>query len=260
MCSCSGNCNCNSGTIPRGPQGATGAQGPQGIIGPNGTPGSVWYQDNITPPDPTLGIDGDFYLNNSTNDVYQKISGVWTQVANLTGSATTGPQGPAGIVRLYYNTNSYQSSTSGTSFLNVSPNISANTLTTNGQALRFTMYYENRLNIGSLNQIGVKFANNYTSTGLLSTGNYPLPWNSTLDMKTFWTVELVRTSAGSVVCYNTIGSWGEFGGTSAAYNYVDIAQISGLDFTLPNIFQIEIQQQASNQITVKGVFIDLINY
>lgn len=49
MCSCSGNCNCNSSTIPRGPQGPPGPIGPQGIkgdigetgpAGENGTDGS----------------------------------------------------------------------------------------------------------------------------------------------------------------------------------------------------------------------------
>jgi hypothetical protein len=33
MCSCSGSCNCNSTTIPRGPQGVPGPQGIQGIPG-----------------------------------------------------------------------------------------------------------------------------------------------------------------------------------------------------------------------------------
>jgi len=37
MCSCSGSCNCNSATIPRGPQGVPGPQGNQGIPGTNGT-------------------------------------------------------------------------------------------------------------------------------------------------------------------------------------------------------------------------------
>lgn len=39
MCSCSGNCNCNSTTIPRGPQGPPGPQGDQGIQGEQGLPG-----------------------------------------------------------------------------------------------------------------------------------------------------------------------------------------------------------------------------
>lgn len=40
MCSCSGSCNCNSTTIPRGPQGVPGPQGDIGPPGINGTPGT----------------------------------------------------------------------------------------------------------------------------------------------------------------------------------------------------------------------------
>jgi len=41
MCSCSGSCNCNSTTIPRGPIGPTGATGAASTIpGPQGPPGS----------------------------------------------------------------------------------------------------------------------------------------------------------------------------------------------------------------------------
>jgi hypothetical protein len=41
MCSCSGSCNCNSTTIPRGPAGPQGPQGQQGIQGPTGAAGSA---------------------------------------------------------------------------------------------------------------------------------------------------------------------------------------------------------------------------
>jgi len=51
MCSCSGSCNCNSTTIPRGPVGPI---GPQGIKGNPGTTGSS-------------GDDGDDGLNSFTN-------------------------------------------------------------------------------------------------------------------------------------------------------------------------------------------------
>lgn len=44
MCSCSGNCNCNSTTIPRGPQGPVGPIGPQGPAGPQGLQGSQGIQ------------------------------------------------------------------------------------------------------------------------------------------------------------------------------------------------------------------------
>jgi hypothetical protein len=264
MCSCSGNCNCNSGTIPRGPQGLQGPAGPTGSTGAEGTPGSIWYQDSGTPSN-LLGINNDFYLDTDNGNVYQKVLGIWTgPVVNLTGqTGAQGAQGIAGVVRLYSNTNNYQSSTAGVSFLPISPNILANVLTTNGQALKFTMYYTNRLNTGVINEIGVKFANQYVSSqGFNTAGRYTLPWNSVLDMTTFWTVELVRRSSDTLVCYNTIGAFGEAGAGSGAtfYNFTDITTISGLDFTIPNSFQIEIQQQASNQIQVNGAFIDLINY
>jgi hypothetical protein len=40
MCSCSGSCNCNSTTIPRGPQGVPGPTGNTGAPGSNGNPGT----------------------------------------------------------------------------------------------------------------------------------------------------------------------------------------------------------------------------
>lgn len=39
MCSCSGSCDCNSVTVPRGPQGPIGETGPQGSIGNTGPRG-----------------------------------------------------------------------------------------------------------------------------------------------------------------------------------------------------------------------------
>jgi len=41
-----------------------------------------------------LGADGDFYLDLSNSDVYNKVSGSWTWVANIQGA--TGPQGEQG--------------------------------------------------------------------------------------------------------------------------------------------------------------------
>lgn len=52
MCSCSGSCNCNSTTIPRGPAGPQGPQGVQGIQGPIGETGA----DGTNGTDGTNGI------------------------------------------------------------------------------------------------------------------------------------------------------------------------------------------------------------
>jgi hypothetical protein len=57
MCSCSGNCNCNSTTIPRGPQGPVGPIGPQGPIGLTGAIGPQGPQGLIGPEGP-IGLTG----------------------------------------------------------------------------------------------------------------------------------------------------------------------------------------------------------
>jgi hypothetical protein len=57
MCSCSGNCNCNSSTIPRGPQGLPGPTGPQGPIGLTGETGPQGPQGPIGPEGP-IGLTG----------------------------------------------------------------------------------------------------------------------------------------------------------------------------------------------------------
>jgi hypothetical protein len=46
MCSCSGSCNCNSTTIPRGPQGVPGSQGAKGETGNPGVAGGIGLTGN----------------------------------------------------------------------------------------------------------------------------------------------------------------------------------------------------------------------
>jgi hypothetical protein len=62
--------------------------GLQGAPGNNGTPGSVWYYGSGVPSS-GLGINGDYYLRTSNDDVYQKASGSWSVIANLKGSPGT---------------------------------------------------------------------------------------------------------------------------------------------------------------------------
>ncbi len=85
-------------TGPAGPTGATGATGPtgaQGATGPQGTPGTngntVW--NGTSTPSSTLGQNGDFYLNTSTEVLYgPKASGSWAS----TGVSLIGPMGATG--------------------------------------------------------------------------------------------------------------------------------------------------------------------
>ena len=85
---------------PTGNTGAQGAQGPQGATGAQGTPGAageVWWSGAGAPATGT-GAVGDWYLNTSTGDVYEKTgSTTWTLRMNIKGpTGATGSQGPQG--------------------------------------------------------------------------------------------------------------------------------------------------------------------
>ena len=85
-------------TGPQGLQGETGATGPSGANGANGTNGATWL-NGIGVPNPILGVNGDFYLENTTNDIFNKVSGAWTKISNIRGTTgTMGAIGPSGAV------------------------------------------------------------------------------------------------------------------------------------------------------------------
>jgi hypothetical protein len=80
----------------QGPVGLTGPEGPQGIQGPtgpngvSGTDGKTVLNGTINPT--TQGVDGDFYINTSSNTLFgPKANGSWPS-----GVSLVGPQGPAG--------------------------------------------------------------------------------------------------------------------------------------------------------------------
>jgi hypothetical protein len=92
-------------TGPTGPSGGpTGPTGPQGTLGLPGTPGvGVLY--GTTDPSGTIGVNGQFYINTTTNTFFgPKESGNWpagTSIVGPTGptgaaSTVTGPTGPSG--------------------------------------------------------------------------------------------------------------------------------------------------------------------
>jgi hypothetical protein len=79
-----------------GSTGATGGTGAPGATGAAGAAGSVW-RDGSGVPSNALGINGDYYLNDATGDVYFKASGAYTIVANIKGAAgATGLTGATG--------------------------------------------------------------------------------------------------------------------------------------------------------------------
>jgi hypothetical protein len=68
----------------KGVQGQPGMNGVNGINGQNGTPGSVWREASGAPSNST-GIDGDYYLDGSTGNVYLRSAGTYAMVANIKG-------------------------------------------------------------------------------------------------------------------------------------------------------------------------------
>lgn len=70
--------------------------GVTGPTGPTGPDGNDW-STGATVPDNGDGDNGDLYLRTSNGDVYEKSSGTWSVVANITGpEGDPGPAGPAG--------------------------------------------------------------------------------------------------------------------------------------------------------------------
>lgn len=65
----------------------TGAWGLQGNLkGADGAPGSKWY-NGIGAPAGGTGVNDDYYVNTANGDYYQKQTGAWTLLGNLTGPA-----------------------------------------------------------------------------------------------------------------------------------------------------------------------------
>jgi len=90
-------------TNQTGPQGPQGVQGIQGVPGNNGTDGSV-LRNGTGVPSNALGVDGDYYLENVSGDVYLKSSGTYSIVSNFKGpvgatgpTGATGPAGPSAV-------------------------------------------------------------------------------------------------------------------------------------------------------------------
>jgi len=62
----------------------------KGDVGNPGPPGSIWF-NGAGVPNPVIGDNNDYYLDNSSSDIYHKVSGSWTLVGNIKGD-----QGVAG--------------------------------------------------------------------------------------------------------------------------------------------------------------------
>jgi hypothetical protein len=78
-----------------GEPGEDGAPGVDGAPGLDGDDGATILTGTGAPAN-TLGNDGDLYLDTVTRQVYQKVSGSWTEITNLS-SGTPGADGEDGV-------------------------------------------------------------------------------------------------------------------------------------------------------------------
>ncbi len=72
-----------------GETGPPGSNGSDGADGDDGTDGNTWYSGSSDPSDES-GVDGDFYLNTTSWDVFKKISGEWSLQGNIKGASGEG--------------------------------------------------------------------------------------------------------------------------------------------------------------------------
>ena len=83
----------------QGIPGNDGTDGTDGADGLNGEDGNTWYSGSGVPSD-GLGVNGDFYLNTATYDVYVKAGGTWGSPAlNIKGAK--GDTGDVGSINGY---------------------------------------------------------------------------------------------------------------------------------------------------------------
>ena len=71
-------------TGDKGPVGDKGEDGKDGVDGEDGKDGSSWLSGSSKPTN-SLGKDGDYYLNTSTNDLYFKENGEWKFLSSING-------------------------------------------------------------------------------------------------------------------------------------------------------------------------------
>ena len=80
---------------PTGAAGPPGADGDPGANGADGDPGAVWRNGSGVPSS-GLGINGDYYLDDDTGDLYEKAAGAYSVVANING--TDGVDGGMAVI------------------------------------------------------------------------------------------------------------------------------------------------------------------
>lgn len=101
---------------PQGIQGPVGPAGPAGAAGAPGAPGANGLDGSrisvlTSPPDNTVGKDGDMAVVKPAGNYYTKAAGVWTLQGSIVGPQ--GPQGVSGVGSLWHSGSGAPSNTLG---------------------------------------------------------------------------------------------------------------------------------------------------
>jgi hypothetical protein len=243
MCSCSGNCNCNSTTIPRGP---AGPQGPSGSI----SVGEVTSLPFGSEPTVTnSGTTSSAIFNFGIPEGEQGIQGETGE------QGVQGIPGVNGITRLFSSTTGFSSPSAGSGTLLLSAPIPANTLNADGKALKITMYWRNAFVSATPNEtaLGITFDSDNTCVGSGS-GLIYLYTSNVVPFSGVYTLEIIRTGGTTAVAYTSVSNTDTVNGNA----YTEKLNLLGLDFTAINNLSVNFAQSTGFDAEVTGFFVDLI--
>ena len=257
MCSCSGSCNCNSTTIPKGP---TGPQGPTGGIGPAGPPNEL-----------TIGtVD--------TGSAAATITGSYpNQELNLVlPQGLTGATGLNGTTRLY----DFVGSSNGSDISPIWQNLNsytlpANKLVNNGDSIVISALHLQNKEPVEINSLGTRTFNpayrriTFDNVNLTSNNGrelFDLTSSKYADLSNIvsviftylfrTTIELIKTGTDTATCkvLADIGLIKQNLQTIVCSTTIS----SGLDFTANNVIEFDVLQNIADQSVLKVLTIDLI--
>lgn len=253
----------------QGDPGVAGAAGPAGVAGQNG---ATWFSAAGAPSGGT-GVNGDFYLNTTTGDVYKKISGTWTLVGNILGPV--GPQGASGGSTtprgIWASGTAYTSATfdmvtyQGSSFLSVANSTGQAPCSSNPciQANVNTTYWQTLSLIGGSGTNGVNGSTWFNAAGAPSGGTgingdyYLNTSNGDVYQKVSGSWTLIGNIKGATGATGATGSTGSNGTNGATWFQGSGVPSSGTgvngDFDL-NTANGDIYQKISGTWTLIGNF------
>jgi hypothetical protein len=246
MCSCSGSCNCNSTTIPRGPAGPQGPKGEQGNQGNQGPSGTITVGTVTTLP---FG-DTATVTNSGTTS-----AAIFNFGIPEGDQGSQGDPGINGITRLFSSTTGFSSPSAGSGTLLLNAPIPADTLNANGKALKITMYWRNAFVSAITNEtaLGITFDSNNTCVGS-GGGLIYLYTSNVVPFSGVYTLEIIRTGGTTAVAYTSVSNTDVVNGNA----YTEKLNLLGLDFTAINNLSVDFAQSTGFDAEVTGFFVDLI--